>query len=162
MDGHPSESASLREVMGSYPTGVTIVASRDPDGTPFGLTMNSFTSVSLDPPLILVCVGHSSTSHDRMVTGQGFSVSILASDQGEVAARFAREPSEGRFNEVDWLEAPSGNPAISGAVAVLDCSVHAVHQGGDHSVLIGRVEHATVSELPALVFHRGAFSASGE
>ena len=110
MDGRQEESPSLREVMGAYPTGVTIVAGCDEEGIPFGLNVNSFTSVSLDPPLVLVCIGHSSTSHDRLVAGEGFSINILSGEQGGIAGRFAKEPSEGRFDDVTWAPGGTGAP----------------------------------------------------
>ncbi|MEM7414238.1 MAG: flavin reductase family protein [Gemmatimonadota bacterium] len=155
-DGTPT----LRQVMGSYPTGVTIVSALDSDGEPFGLTVNSFTSLSLDPPLVLVCVGHTSRSHDRLVTGQHFSVNMLASDQGDVAMRFAKDPSEGRFDRVEWSPAESGSPFFRGATAALDCSVHSVLDGGDHSILVGRVDGVALTDRPALIYHRGRFSST--
>lgn len=146
--------------MGSFPTGVTIVAARDTEGVPFGLTVNSFTSLSLEPPLILVCVGHTSTSHDRLVAGSHFSVNVLSAEQVETASRFAREPSIGRFDEVEWKETPSGCPLLEGATAALDCAVHEVLQGGDHSILVGRVEASWLTDRPAMIFHRGRFSST--
>ena len=153
---------SLRDVMARYPTGVTIVAACEPGGAPFGLTVNSFTSVSLDPPLVLVCIGHSSSSHDRLVSGRGFAVNVLAADQGDVALRFASEPSHGRFDDVEWGRSPSGDPVLSGAAAWLDCVLDEVLTGGDHSILLGRVESSGLSERPALVFHRGRMSSTDE
>lgn len=160
MDVQAEQSPTLREVMGAYPTGVTIVAAAEEDGSPFGLTVNSFTSVSLDPPLILVCVGHSTTSHDRLVAGSHFSVNVLSAGQGDVAVRFACEPSHGRFDMVEWAPGPDGAPLLSAAAATLECVVHQVLTGGDHSIIIGRVERADVSDRPALLFHRGRFGVS--
>lgn len=151
---------TLRQVMGSYPTGVTVVAAVDGKGEPFGLTVNSFTSLSLDPPLVLVCVGHSSKSHDRLVSGSAFAVNILSAEQGHVAVRFASEPSEGRFDAVSWEGGRSGSPLFEGATAALDCSVHGVLDGGDHSILVGLVEDVRLADRPALVFHRGQFSST--
>lgn len=160
MDRLPDDSATLREVMSAYPTGVTIVAACDAAGAPYGLTVNSFASVSLDPPLVLVCIGHSSMSHDPLVAAPSFSVNVLSADQGEVAGRFARAPSEGRFDDVTWVPGDSGSPLLPGAVAWLDCSVHEVLHGGDHSILVGRVERSRVVDRPALVFHRGRMSST--
>jgi len=160
MRGSQDEAPSLRRVMGAYPTGVTIVAARDEEGEPFGLTVNSFISVSLEPPLVLVCIGHTSTSHDRLVSGQHFSVNVLAGDQDAVAWRFAQEPSEGRFDDVRWTPAPSGAPVLEGALAWLDCEVHEVLQGGDHSIVVGRVAEAAVTDRPALLFHRGRLTST--
>jgi len=161
MDQKTDRDASLREVMSSYPTGVTIVAAREEDGEPYGLTVNSFTSLSLDPPLVLVCIGHSSTSHDRLITSDAFSVSLLAAGQGDVAARFAIDPSEGRFDDVAWAPGKLDVPLVQGSMAWLECARYQVLGGGDHSILIGRVEHSAVTERDALVYHRGRLSASG-
>lgn len=154
MDGKPT----LREVMGSYPTGVTIVSTVDQSGDPVGLTVNSFTSLSLDPPLVLVCIGRSSRSHDRLVKGSHFSVNVLSSDQSELAIRFATDPPDGRFDSVDWHRGPSGSPIFRESTATLECSVHGVLDGGDHSILVGRVDAAVLSDRPALIYHRGRFS----
>ena len=154
MDGLEID-ATLREVMSSFPTGVTIVAACDPQGAPYGLTVNSFTSVSLDPPLVLICIGHGSSCHDRLSASSSFSVNILSASQAELARRFSRELSDGRFEEVSWSPGELGDPIVEGAVASLECSVHEVLAAGDHSILLGRVERATRSDRPALLFHRG-------
>ena len=154
MDGH-TKSTSLREVMGTYPTGVTIVASCDADGEPYGLTVNSFTSVSLDPPLVLVCLGQASASHARLSAGSSFSINILSTDQSDLASRFAREPSKGRFDSVPWPPGSLGDPVIAECVASLDCTLQEVMAGGDHSIILARVEAIAMSDRPALVFYRG-------
>ena len=162
MDAQADDRASLREVMGSYPTGVTIVAARDDRGEPYGLTVNSFTSVSLEPPLVLVCIGHSSTSHDRLVATDGFAINVLSAGQDDVASRFAREPSLGRFDEVEWRPGASGgSPLLDGVVAWLECERFDVLSGGDHSILVGRVREAAVFDREALIFHRGRLLSSG-
>lgn len=161
MDAKAQGGPSLREVMGAYPTGVTVVTATDACGVPFGLTVNSFTSVSLEPPLVLVCIGHRSNSHDRLVDAPAFGINVLAAHQGLAAQRFAREPSDGRFDECTWAPGASGVPLLDGAVAWLECARHDVIGSGDHTILIGRVERAGVGEGPALVFHRGRLGASG-
>jgi len=155
-----SRQPSLRQVMAGFPTGVTVVAAADATGRPYGLTVSSFTSVSLDPPLVLVCIGHSSSSHDRLVEAESFVVNILASDQAPTALRFSSEPSDGRFEEVTWSPGPMGDPILEGAVAWLACHTEEVHTGGDHSILLGRVWAASTSDRPALVFHRGQLSST--
>ena len=156
-----STRPTLREVMAGFPTGVTVVAASDDTGAPYGLTVNSFTSVSLDPPLVLVCIGHSSSSHDRLVEADTFVVNILASNQASTAVRFASEPSEGRFEEVAWSVGPTGDPVLDGTVAWLACTVTEVLTGGDHSILLGKVDGSWTSERPALVFHRGRLTSTG-
>lgn len=154
--------ASLRSVMARYPTGVTVVGVLDADRVPRGLTVNSFTSVSLEPPLILVCIGHESNSHEHLVQAAGFAVSILSDRQASVAERFARRPSEGRFEGVEWEPAPSGHPVVSEAVAWLDCVTDEVLEAGDHSILIGRAVATGMGTESALLFHRGALGSIGE
>jgi flavin reductase (DIM6/NTAB) family NADH-FMN oxidoreductase RutF len=142
--------------MASFPTGVTIVASSDPGGRPVGLTVNSFTSVSLEPPLVLVCIDRGATSHDAIVQSDGFAVSVLAGHQADVAVRFSSYPSEGRFEDVDWHPAPSGYPVVSGAAAWIDCSLHEVVPAGDHSIVLGKATACGADQAPALLFHLGA------
>jgi flavin reductase (DIM6/NTAB) family NADH-FMN oxidoreductase RutF len=161
MDAQADEGASLREVMSSYPTGVTIVAACDDRGAPYGLTVNSFVSVSLDPPLVLVCIGHSSSSHDRLMAAPAFSINVLSAEQASIAGRFAREPSLGRFDEVEWRKGGhAGAPILDGVVAWLECEPHEVLRGGDHSILVGRVRDAEVGTHDALIFHRGRLQSS--
>lgn len=155
MDLREEADASLREVMSVYPTGVTVVAASDPDGSPYGLTVNSFTSLSLEPPLVLVCIGHTSSSHARLIAAPGFTVNVLAAQQEQVAFRFSRDPSEGRFDDFRWRRTASGAPVLDGVAAWLECSVHEVLAGGDHSIVVGRVRRSAVSDRPALLFHRG-------
>jgi flavin reductase (DIM6/NTAB) family NADH-FMN oxidoreductase RutF len=146
--------------MSSYPTGVTVVAGRGESGEPYGLTVNSFTSVSLDPPLVLVCIAHTSTSHDRLVDASHFAVNVLSADQAEIAMRFAQEPSEGRFDGWAWRESRAGVPILEGTTAWLECRPEGVVDGGDHTILVGRVVDAWVGEQPALLFHRGRLSST--
>jgi flavin reductase (DIM6/NTAB) family NADH-FMN oxidoreductase RutF len=155
-----ASGAALRAVMACFPTGVTVVAARDSSGEPIGLTVNSFTSVSLEPPLVLICIGHGSSSHDPIIDARGFTISVLSASQGEVAMRFATRPSEGRFDDVEWRPAPSGHPVIEGAAAWLDCVIDEVITAGDHSILLGRTVACGAGEDPALVFHRGVMGST--
>jgi flavin reductase (DIM6/NTAB) family NADH-FMN oxidoreductase RutF len=152
------DARRFREVLGSYPTGVTVVTGRTGDGAPFGLTVNSFTSVSLDPPLVLVCIDRLASSHDPLVEGGSFVVNVLAREQMALATRFASEPSAGRFDGVMWDEGPLGDPVLPDAVAWLACSLEAVHAAGDHSILVGRVEALEGSDRAALAYHRGSYA----
>ena len=155
------DAVALREVMQRYPTGVTVVATAGDDGAPCGLTVNSFTSVSLEPPLVLVCIDQASSSHDRLVEASSFAVSVLSRGQEQLARRFAVEPSPSRFDRVEWVQCPTGDPVLEGAAAWLACALHAVHAGGDHSILVGRVEALGTGGPEALAFYRGRFWAVG-
>jgi flavin reductase (DIM6/NTAB) family NADH-FMN oxidoreductase RutF len=156
-----THEARFKSVMGRFPTGVTVVAARDRDGEPCGLTVSSFASVSLVPPLVLVCIDRAATSHDRIVEAGGFGISILASTQTAVAERFAVEPAEGRFDDVAWNPSETGHPIIEGAAAWIDCEIHEVVPGGDHSILIGRAVAEGVGGANSMVYHRGAFGSAG-
>ena len=156
-----SVELSLRTVMSCFPTGVTIVATRDAEGQPLGLTVNSFTSVSLDPPLVLVCINTHANSHDPLLAAGGFTVSVLSGAQADIAARFATRPSTERFEGVEWSPAPSGNPVLAGCAAWLDCSIHEVVTAGDHTIVLGRAEAASWNDQPALLFYRGLLGPVG-
>lgn len=128
----------LRRAFGSFATGVTIVTTTDADGRPVGLTANSFTSVSLDPPLVLFCLDRSSSNLQRFQRSCVFGVNVLSSDQQELSSRFVKR-GEDRFNGVSWELRESGVPVIEGAAATFECESHTTFDGGDHLVFIGRV-----------------------
>jgi len=149
----------FRRVMRCFPTGVTVVAVTDPSGDPWGLTVSSFTSVSLDPPLILVCIDRASDTHDRIAEASGFGVSVLSKGQSTVASRFAVDPAEGRFEHVPWRLGVAGHPVIDGSAAWLQCDLYEVLPGGDHSIILGEVRATGVTREPPMVYHEGAFCA---
>jgi len=148
--------------MSRFPTGVTVVAAVDGKGMPFGLTVNSFTSVSLDPPLVLVCIDEGAASHDPLMAASHFTVNVLASGQSDVADRFAADPAHTRFDDVPWYESALGTPIIEGAAAWVECSRLEVHRAGDHSILIGRVESSQGGHGSVLLFHQGRYGRVGE
>lgn len=151
------EELSFRQVMGVFPTGVTVVATRTAPGALCGLTVNSFTSVSLDPPLVLVCIDRSSSTHDCLLGASSFTVSILGAHQEELATRFAFDPSETRFRAEEWVEEEGGALVPEGAAAWVVCDLEAVHEGGDHSILVGRARSLGTGTADALVFYRGRY-----
>lgn len=150
----------FRDVMGRFPTGVTVVAATAADGTPRGLTVNSFTSVSLDPPLVLVCIDRRAASHDALIEAGGFAVTMLASDQADLARRFAEDPADGRFESVGWTQSEGGCPVLNDGTAWLDCVVEQVVAAGDHSILLARVAASGASGRAPLVFCSGTFGST--
>lgn len=152
-----TDTGGLRKVMGLFPTGVAVVAARSTGDAPVGLTVNSLTSLSLDPPLLLVCIGRGASCHDRLVQAGSFALSILGTHQVGVARRFAEEPSEVRFDGVAWRPGATGDPLVEGCTAWISCTLESVHRGGDHSILVGRVAGWEVGEGEALTFYRGEF-----
>jgi flavin reductase (DIM6/NTAB) family NADH-FMN oxidoreductase RutF len=153
------DTLAFRQVMSRFPTGVTVVTTFGPDGAPLGLTVNSFTSVSLDPPLVLVCLGHASSSRDPLLGARSFAVNVLSAGQRRLAARFAAEPSAGRFDGVAWRPGPNGAPVLSDVAAWVACTPEASYEAGDHTILVGRVEAADTGTEEALAFYCGAFGA---
>ncbi len=151
------DSGQFREVMARVPTGVTVVSARTGAASIWGVTVNSFTSVSLDPPLILVCIDRGAASHDRLVSAEVFAVSVLADDQAVVAKRFATGPVETRFEHFAWHTAPDGSPVLDGAAAWLECETTEVMPAGDHSIVLGRVRTSGASGRAALLFFAGDY-----
>lgn len=133
-----SDSRTLRDALGCFATGVTVVTTLAPDGTPVGLTANSFTSVSLDPPLLLVCLHNNAASLPAFLAADHFAVNVLHIGQQPVSGRFATR-GEDRFAATPCEEWESRVPIIRHSLASFECARHAVHEGGDHQILVGRV-----------------------
>jgi flavin reductase (DIM6/NTAB) family NADH-FMN oxidoreductase RutF len=156
------DARTLRKTVGHFVTGVTVVAFDDVDGTTRAMTANSFTSLSLDPPLILFCVGKETRTGRAIHDATGFSINILAEDQQTLSQYFAgawRHDAPPPFTFVAW----EGQPRLEGCAASLACDVHAIHEGGDHWIVIGRVVrvHCSNGETRPLVFFRGEYGVLG-
>lgn len=153
------QPALLRRVCGQWATGVAVVLGSAGDGRLLGMAVNSFSSVSLDPPLILFCPALSSTTWPEIRATGRFAVEFLAADQDDLARRFAGS-GENRFAGVALRRTDDGLPAIAGAVARLVSEIHAVHPAGDHEIVVGRVRSAEYADdARPLLFHRGRMGA---
>ena len=130
---------------GRFATGVTVASVRDAAGTPHGLTVNSFTSVSLDPPLILVCLGHEASVIEHFRNTSFFGISILADSQRSLSDHFARKGHD-RFDGVEWHPGSTGVPLLQGAVASIECSLYNQLGVGDHDIFVGEVVHTHVQD----------------
>ncbi len=137
-DGHPPDPETLRRALGCFVTGVTVVTTRDADGVPCGFTANSFTSVSLDPPLVLVCVGHEVERMDVYRRCPGFAINVLDASQRALSDRFATKHPD-RFGGVRWRPGAHGAPILEGGIAALECAPWRRIEAGDHMILVGRV-----------------------
>lgn len=148
----------LRDAFGAYATGVTLVTAQGPDG-PVGITANSFTSISLDPPLLLVCVDRRARSLPAFERAESFAVNVLHADHEPLSNRFARPHGDGeRFDHAGWTTGALGLPILADALAVFECRRHAVHEGGDHRIFLGRVEALRRhSAAEPLVVFQGAY-----
>jgi len=147
----------LRDVMGDFATGVSIVTTRSGDGKPLGFTANAVTSVSLDPPLVLVCIGKERTVHDELIAADFFALNIMGHEQEPLAKRFASSAIEDRFDGISWLDGRFGSPVLAGALGGLECQVDQTFEGGDHSIVLGRVCATWRDAGAPLLFFRGAF-----
>jgi flavin reductase (DIM6/NTAB) family NADH-FMN oxidoreductase RutF len=146
--------------MREFATGVTVVATVRPDGTPYGLTVNSFTSLSLEPPLVLVCLSRQLSGLDLFREGRPFAVNVLGAAQRWISDRFARASPEERFRDVAWRPGATGAPLLEGCLAVLECRVEQWLPGGDHVIVLGAPVAGEV-RAPAddpLVFFRGGYT----
>ncbi|HEX3605521.1 MAG TPA: flavin reductase family protein [Candidatus Dormibacteraeota bacterium] len=146
----------FRRVMGHVPTGVAVVTALH-DGEPAGLTVGSFTSVSLDPPLISVTVDRTARSWPSIQAAGAFCVNLLAHDQVELCRRFSSRETD-KFTAVAWTPAESGSPVLQGVVAWVDCDIDIVLETGDHHLVVGRVRDLdVVRHVSPLLFHRGGY-----
>lgn len=151
---------ALRDVLGRFATGVTVISAGR--ATPHGMTANSFTSVSLDPPLILICVNRRSAVHQAVIDNGSFTVSMLAAGQEHVARYFAdhdRPRGVDEFADVGWWPAPrTGTPVLRGTLGWLECELATAYEGGSHSIFLGSViASGSESDEGALLFFGGGF-----
>lgn len=147
---------ALRDAFGAFVTGVTIVTTRDEAGKPVGFTANSFTSVSLDPPLLLICLARTSRNFATMTGAKNFAVNILSEGQKDLSNTFAR-PVEDRFAAAIWSDAPAGSPVFADVAAWFECSMQEVIEAGDHVILLGRIDAFENSGLNGLGYARGGY-----
>jgi flavin reductase (DIM6/NTAB) family NADH-FMN oxidoreductase RutF len=150
------DSRQFRDALGEFATGVTIICARLAQGRYVGLTVNSFNSVSLDPPLVLWSLSRRSLSLPAFEAAARYSVNVLSSEQTELARRFSR-PHEDRFAGVGYRMGWADAPLIDGCVAWFECLHHARHRAGDHTIFIGEVATCQRTEGRGLVFHHGNF-----
>ncbi len=152
-----SDARTLRDALGCFSTGVTFVTANAPDGTPIGLTANSFTSVSLDPPLLLVCVANTAGSAGVLQGAEHFAVNVLQIGQQPTSNRFAGK-GEDRFAQTEWHAGETGAPVLTGSLGTFECKRHAVHEGGDHFILVGEVVRAEFEpRRDPLLYFRGKY-----
>jgi flavin reductase (DIM6/NTAB) family NADH-FMN oxidoreductase RutF len=150
----------MRTVMGHFATGVCVLSTRRSDGSPVGTTVNAVTSVSLEPPLLLVCLAHDSETLAAVRASARFAVNILAEDQREHSNRFAAKGEHARPREVDFSEHEPGLPYLPDALATLACRVSAIHRAGDHMIVIGEALSMSSAheDVAPLLFFRGTYS----
>lgn len=152
----PIDQRVLRDALGAFATGVTVVTALGSDGRPVGLTVSSFNTVSLDPPLIVWSLSLSSPNIQAFRGADHYAVNVLAADQQALSERFALRNTD-KFAGLELLPGLSGVPLLAGCCAYFECSNETHHRGGDHLVFIGRVERFKHTPKEPLIFHRGCY-----
>jgi flavin reductase (DIM6/NTAB) family NADH-FMN oxidoreductase RutF len=150
------DSQELRRVMGHFATGVTVVTTKDGEGTPFGLTANAFASLSLDPPLALICVDKAAQCYSCFEGSKIFAINVLGEEQEEISRRFATKGAQ-KFNGIPWHKSESGLALLDGAISHIECKVVHTYDGGDHTIYVGEVLRATTTGDRPLIFYRGKY-----
>jgi flavin reductase (DIM6/NTAB) family NADH-FMN oxidoreductase RutF len=149
-------SDQFRMVMGNFATGITVVTTRDAKGNPYGLTVNSFTSVSLNPLLVLVCLDNHLSGLQAFRDSKHFGVSILSEHQEDLSRMFAKKDGE-RPSSI-YFEGKSGMPLLKNALAIMECETVKIYEGGDHQIFLGEVQHAEVMQQDhPLLYFRGKY-----
>jgi flavin reductase (DIM6/NTAB) family NADH-FMN oxidoreductase RutF len=151
------DSDTFRSVLGRFASGVTIVTARDDAAVDHGMTVSAFCSLSLDPPLVLLCVDHAASMYDLLLTHPRFGVSILSSNQESYSRRFA-DPDSDRFDGIAYTRGDSGVVLLEDALAHLECCVTTHFEGGDHTIFIAEVERAEPRDGRPLLYYRGGYA----
>ena len=149
---------AFRSVLGRFASGITVVTTRAAEGRDVGMTVSAFCSVSLDPPLVQVCVDHAASLYAALSVSQRYGVSILASEQEALSRRFATAESTRRFDGIGYRRGESGVLLLDDALAQLECRIVASHPTGDHTMFVGEVESATARSARPLLYYRGGYA----
>lgn len=153
---------AFRNALGCFATGVTVVTTVTDAGEPVGLTANSFSSVSLDPPLVLFCLDRASHNIGAFRAAGRFAVNVLGEDQRDLSVRFSTTIGD-RWDGVVWERWETGAPVLNGCLAALDCETEAIHEGGDHVIIVGRVQRlAATTDGKPLLYFRGNYATVAE
>jgi len=150
----------FRRACARYATGVTVTTVQGLTGEPEGLTVNSFTSVSLEPPLVLVCIDKSADSHPHFRAAKGFAINVLGEEQIGVSQHFATFQGD-RFEGLTWRPGLHGAPLLAGVLATLECAMHEQVDAGDHTIFVGQVERVAFHDGTPLVYFAGAYRKLG-
>ena len=153
----PVSKDEFRSAMSRFASGVTVVTTRTEDHQPNGLTVSSFASLSLEPPLVLVCIDQRASIHDLLVEGHYFAVNVLAEAQEILSRRFASRDAD-RFSGTGYVDGVTGVPILNDVVAAIECRIVHTYSGGDHTIVVGEVEHAIVGDGKPLAYFRGGYA----
>jgi flavin reductase (DIM6/NTAB) family NADH-FMN oxidoreductase RutF len=150
------EAQELRRIMGHFATGVTVITTKDKGGSPNGLTANAFMSLSLSPPLVVICVDKGATCYACFEMQNGFTVNFLSEEQEDISRRFATKGVD-KFADLNWRAGTNGAAIIDGAVGYVECKVTECHDGGDHTIVVGEIINGCASGERPLLFFKGKY-----
>jgi len=152
------DQRELRNTLGTFATGITVVTTKSKEGANIGVTINSFASVSLDPPMVLFSLKKDSPLADIFLKADTFNINILSAEQENASNLFAG-PGEDKFNKVEWKEGQNGSPLLMNNLGALECTRLSTHEGGDHTIFMGEVtQHENNSEAKPLLYFKGAYA----
>ena len=149
------DKEAFRSALGSFVSGVTVVTTRD-DSRPHGLTVSAFSSLSLDPPLVLICIDKKTVSYDALTRSGAFAINILADDQENISRQFASRVPD-KFQDIAYYEGANKVPVLEGTVASIECLIVQAYEGGDHTIFIGEVQSSVIREGRPLSYFRGGY-----
>jgi 3-hydroxy-9,10-secoandrosta-1,3,5(10)-triene-9,17-dione monooxygenase reductase component len=152
------EMKKFRQCLGKFATCVTVISCRDQDGNPCGITANSFSSVSLEPPLVLWNIAKVSKSLSAYLEAEHFAINVLSNQQQSLASHFATSEN-GLFDNISYQDSPQNVPVLSNTLAHLECRTHSIHDCGDHHIIIGDVINFELSDSKPLIFYGGNYTA---
>lgn len=154
------EPGIYKEVMGSFPSGVTVVTTLDPDGEIVGITASAFSALSIEPPLVLFCPNYASDTYPILRDSKQFAIHLLCADQQAEAYAFAKKGKD-KAKGIDWHLSELGNPLLSKATAIIECELWREYDGGDHAIIVGAVKNLILPEqaVVPMVYHRGKLGA---
>jgi len=147
----------FRSVLGRFPSGVTVVTTKDRDGSDEGMTVSAFCSVSLDPPLVLICIEKTASAYIALTTAPGFVVNVLSASQEQIARRFSIIDID-RFEGVGYSRSPNGLAVLDDVLGIIECATFATHDAGDHTIIVGEVEAARAQNGTPLLYYRGGYA----
>lgn len=148
---------AFRAMMGRFATGVTVVTAVDDEGNDHGMTVSAFASLSLEPPLVVICIDHAASMHDLLLTAPYFAVNVLTAAQEPLARRFAETGAQ-KFTGIGFSRSERDLPVLSDVLGHVECRRVAQYEGGDHTMIVGETENAVVSEGRPLLYYRGGFA----
>jgi flavin reductase (DIM6/NTAB) family NADH-FMN oxidoreductase RutF len=147
----------FRSVLGRFPSGVTVVTTKNRDGSDEGMTVSAFCSVSLDPPLVLICIEKNASAYHALTTAPAFVVNVLAASQEQIARRFSIVDID-RFAGVGYSRSQNGLAVLDDVLGIIECATFAMHDAGDHTIIVGEVEAARAQNGTPLLYYRGGYA----